>query len=119
MRASGHDGSEASIYGTLRGDAGPEVKLRGMITGPRRSQTHPRAAFTKQACPRMKGCGRARSPGESRIVVRSCSRVSSQACRSRKHIAGLEAFVGNRKSERSIPPAAAWAEGEGPCAAAQ
>eukprot|EP00965_Chrysotila_dentata_P032066 1069496-Pleurochrysis_carterae.AAC.1 len=68
MRASGHDGSEASMYGMLRGDAGPEVKLRGMITEPRRSQTHPRAALTKQACPRMKSCGRSRSSGESRIV---------------------------------------------------
>eukprot|EP00965_Chrysotila_dentata_P251980 6210405-Pleurochrysis_carterae.AAC.2 len=47
MRASGHSGKKASMYGTLRGNAGPKVKLRGMMTGPRRCQTHPRAASTK------------------------------------------------------------------------
>eukprot|EP00965_Chrysotila_dentata_P185434 6121937-Pleurochrysis_carterae.AAC.2 len=57
------------MYGRLRGDAEPAVKLRGMMTGPRRSQTHPRAVGTKQACPRTKGCGRARLSDDSRIVV--------------------------------------------------
>eukprot|EP00965_Chrysotila_dentata_P090793 2996567-Pleurochrysis_carterae.AAC.1 len=67
-----------------------------MITGPRRSQTHPRAAFTKHACPRMKGCRRSRSSGESCMVVRSRSRVSSQACRSRKHC-GVKSSWGESK----------------------
>eukprot|EP00965_Chrysotila_dentata_P177220 5852902-Pleurochrysis_carterae.AAC.5 len=80
MRASGHSGREASMDGTLRGDANPEVKLRDMMTGPRKSQMHPRAAWTKQVCPRTKGCGRARLSGESRMVVRSWSSVSSHAC---------------------------------------
>eukprot|EP00965_Chrysotila_dentata_P043827 1456860-Pleurochrysis_carterae.AAC.1 len=66
------------MYGRLRGEAGPVVKLRGMMTGPRKSQTHPRAAGMKQACPRMKGCGRARLAGESRMVVRSRRSTSSQ-----------------------------------------
>eukprot|EP00965_Chrysotila_dentata_P109992 3634320-Pleurochrysis_carterae.AAC.1 len=59
---------KSTMYGRSRGDAGPAVKLRGMMTGPRRSQTHPRAALTKQACPQTKGCGRARLSGESRMV---------------------------------------------------
>eukprot|EP00965_Chrysotila_dentata_P053129 1762853-Pleurochrysis_carterae.AAC.1 len=83
------------MYGTLRGDAGLEVKLRGMITGPRRSQKHPRVAFTKQACPRVKGCGRARS---SACQARLVGRKSTDA--------GLKALVGSRRSERSTPPAA-------------
>eukprot|EP00965_Chrysotila_dentata_P154676 5110979-Pleurochrysis_carterae.AAC.1 len=73
MHASSQSGREASMYGTLRGEAGPEVKLSGMMTGPRRSQTHPRAAWTKQERPRMKGCGRARLSGEFRMVVTSLS----------------------------------------------
>eukprot|EP00965_Chrysotila_dentata_P203983 6182065-Pleurochrysis_carterae.AAC.1 len=96
MRASGHAGREAAMYGTLRGDAGPEVKLRCIMTEPRRSQTHQRAPLSKQACPRTKGCRRARLSGESCMVVRSWSSVSSQACRSRKH-RGVNSSCGESK----------------------
>eukprot|EP00965_Chrysotila_dentata_P136021 4497136-Pleurochrysis_carterae.AAC.1 len=76
-----------------------KVKLRGIKTGPRRSQTNPRAACTKQS-------------------------YYGAACQAklvdRKNIAGtLTALVVSRKYEHSTPPAAASAEGEGPCAAAQ
>eukprot|EP00965_Chrysotila_dentata_P111479 3686043-Pleurochrysis_carterae.AAC.1 len=49
------------------------------MTGPRKSQRHPRAAGAKQACPRTKGCGRARLAGESCMVVRSRRSISSQS----------------------------------------
>eukprot|EP00965_Chrysotila_dentata_P203124 6181532-Pleurochrysis_carterae.AAC.3 len=55
------------------------------MTGPRKSQTHPRAAGTKQAWPLTNGCGRTRVSGATRIVVRSLRSVSSHACRSLKH----------------------------------
>eukprot|EP00965_Chrysotila_dentata_P258827 6213357-Pleurochrysis_carterae.AAC.1 len=67
-----------------------------MLTGSRRSQTYPRAAGTKQACPQKKGCGRARRSGESRMVIRSCSSASSQVCRSRKHL-GVSSSRGESK----------------------
>eukprot|EP00965_Chrysotila_dentata_P024913 826451-Pleurochrysis_carterae.AAC.1 len=67
MRASGHSGREDVMYGTLRGEAGPAVKLRGTMTGPRKSQTHTPAAGTKHAWPLTKGLGRTRASGASRM----------------------------------------------------
>eukprot|EP00965_Chrysotila_dentata_P259736 6213659-Pleurochrysis_carterae.AAC.3 len=69
------------------------------MTGPRRSQTHPRAAGKKQVRPRTKGCGRARLSGESCMVVRSCRSVSSQVCRSLKH-RGVSSSRGESKLGR-------------------
>eukprot|EP00965_Chrysotila_dentata_P174568 5762728-Pleurochrysis_carterae.AAC.1 len=92
------------MYGRLRGDAGPVVKLRGMMTGPRRSQTHPRATGTNL------------SADEG---LRACTAVRRVSHGGRENTGGLAARVESRKSRNSTVPVAAWTQGEGPCAAAQ
>eukprot|EP00965_Chrysotila_dentata_P038334 1273495-Pleurochrysis_carterae.AAC.1 len=54
------------------------------MTGPRKSQTHPRAAGMKQAWPLTNGLGRTRASGASCMVIRSSRSVSSHAWRALK-----------------------------------
>eukprot|EP00965_Chrysotila_dentata_P051406 1704697-Pleurochrysis_carterae.AAC.1 len=66
------------------------------MTGPRKSQTHPRAAGTKHALPLTSGLGRTRASGASRIMIKSSRSVSKHAWRALKQ-AGVRSSRGESK----------------------
>eukprot|EP00965_Chrysotila_dentata_P118885 3931387-Pleurochrysis_carterae.AAC.2 len=74
--SSGQWGRAEVMHDLFRGEAGSEVKLKGMTTGPLSFQTNPRAPGTKQSWPLMKGGRRMRVSGASRMVTRSSRSVS-------------------------------------------
>eukprot|EP00965_Chrysotila_dentata_P054872 1822024-Pleurochrysis_carterae.AAC.1 len=67
------------------------------MTGPRKSQTHFRAAGTKHARPLTNGLRRTRASGASRIVIKSSRSGSNHAWRAWLKQAGVRSSRGESK----------------------